>query len=468
MVHRLVILLAVVVAGVLLAQSVAYACTTIIVGKNRTADHSVLIAHTEDDPQFVLHYNVYPSRPGGTYQTHNGASIAEPKKTVSYMGVSYYSSRLTTTVPGLCFGGVNAYQVSTYNNWCDPKEANPFTPGGLTWTEFNELALMRAKTARQAVQIMGSLTETHGIDGDATMYGIADAKEGWWINIAPGGQWVARRVPDNGAQMIANNFNIRVVDFTDKHHKNFMWSSNVVGYAQAKGWYDPTKDGPFNFREIYSLPATLTWEGHASTLTREEIVPQLLAAHKRITVSDLMSILRDHYVGTKYDKTGYPGFPHHTEMYTVCNNDTQTGSVTQLRNWMPNAIGAVVWQTMRAPCSSVFVPWYRGITEFPTPYTVGTKTDKMGSASWAFNDLANHLDANYNATIGTVQPAFAALEDRFLDQQRFVESVALKLWRHGHHCQALKWLTVVSGYDGMEAYNLAQSLLTQINPPATP
>ena len=274
----MLVVLAIVVAGVLLAQSAAYACTTIIVGKDRTPDGSVLMAHTEDDPQFVLHYAVYPSRPGGTYVTRGGARIAEPDETVRYIGVSYVGRSIPAGVPANCYAGINAYQVSTYNNWCDPKEADSRNPHGLTWTEFNELALMRAKSARQAVRVMGRLAERYGIDWDATMYGIADANEGWWIDIAPGGQWVARRVPDNGAEMIANNLNITTIDFNDVHHKNYMWSPNVVSYAVAKGFYDPATDGPFNFREVYSKPSTLTWEGHPSTLTREEIVPQLLAA----------------------------------------------------------------------------------------------------------------------------------------------------------------------------------------------
>jgi dipeptidase len=460
--RRLLILLALVVVGVFLAQSVAYACTTIIVGKNRTADHSVLIAHNEDDGGIiVMHYNVYPSRPGGSYLLFGGGSVVEPSRTVSYMGPAVYDKAV---IPGDFFGGVNAYQVAMYNNLTPGKLAA--SDVGVMWTEFNELASMQAKTAREAVQIMGRLTELYGLASDpGTAFGVADPKEGWWIEIGPGGQWVAQRVPDDGAQMIANCYRIGVIDFKDKHHKNFMWSSNVVSYAEAMGWYDPAS-GPFNFAQVYGTAASLA---AASNTVRMDMVQRYLDALHKVKASDLMSILRSHYEGSEYDVSASQPtkFPHHSTVRTVCALRTQTSFVTQLRGWLPNPIGAVVWMSLRSPCSSVYVPWYGGINSFPEPYTVGSDTVKDESAWWAFDDLVQYVDTHYFDTIATVQSGFAPLEKRELAQQRTVDRIATILWCMNPKL-ARAYITCVSGNYGMQAYDRAQSLLAQINPPATP
>ena len=194
MTRRAAVPLALVLAGCLLSPDLARACTTIIVGRARTVDRSVLIAHNEDDEgALVTHHVVHPSRRGGAYRLFNTGSVAEPPRTVAYMGSSVYDKAL---IPGDYFGGVNAYQVAAYNNQAPGRLGTLRTRGGVMWTELNELAMMRARTAREAVETIGRLNETHGLHSDpGTAFGVADPREGWWVEIAPGGQWAAERVP---------------------------------------------------------------------------------------------------------------------------------------------------------------------------------------------------------------------------------------------------------------------------------
>lgn len=462
-VKHLTFLLAVVIVVLLLAQGVAAACTTIIVGKDLTPDGSVLIAHNEDDGgSIVQHYAVTPARAGGQYELWSTGTVAEPARTNKFIGSWVYDK---AAIPGDFIGGVNQYQVAIYNNMAYsheyPEDPWAVNPGGVIWTEFNLLATMQAKTAREAVQIMGHLSETLGLSCDpGTMFGIADPKEGWFIEIARGGQWVAQRVGDGEAAMQANSFRIGEVDFGDTDHSDFMWSSNVIGYAKDKGWFDPAGDKVFNWAEVYGEAASLT---NPSNVVREIMVQRYLDASAPVRPRTLMSILSSHYEGTMYDKSdGYETTPHATGVRTVCTTRTQVSEVTQLRGWLPADIGAVVWTSMKTPCSSVYLPWYLGITKVPTAYTLGTDTEKAGSAWWAFQDLITYVNGHYKATIGPVQTAWGAMQTKLLKGQKAFERDVLKL-RKKNKAAARAKLTAYCGTWGTKAYKQAQTLLTQIS-----
>ena len=459
-------ILPVVVIAILIALAVvpalATACTTIIVGKDLTADGSVLISHNEEDSgTVVMHYVVQPAGRGGDYELYSGGSAAEPNRTVAYIGTSVWDKNY---IPGDFIGGVNRHQVAIYNNmtysrWYpeDPWEVHP---GGVMWTEFNILASLQAKTARQAVKIMGNLSETLGLSCDpGTSFGIADANEGWWIDIARGGQWVAQRVPDDEAQVIANCFRIGEVDFSDQ--EDFLWSSNLVGYAVDKGWYDPTSGEPFNFAEAYGSPESLA---DPYNTVRHEMVQQRLDTLDAVTPKDLMDIMSWHFEGTEYDLSdGYTTSPHTMPgVRSICRNNTQVSEVAQLRNWMPAEVGAVVWTSMRTPCSGVYVPWYMGISDVPEPYTTGTDEVSEGSAWWAFRDLDVFVNSHYKGVIPTVRATWGTFQDEMLADQAGFERQVLRVYKKDP-AKARAMLTAYSGGLGMQAYETAGTLLEQLS-----
>jgi dipeptidase len=461
-VRHLTVLLAVVVLGLLLVQGVAAACTTIIVGKDLTPDGSVLIAHNEEDSgTIVQHYAVTPAGTGGPYELWSTGSVDVPSPSAKYIGSWVYDK---AAIPGDFIGGVNQYQVAIYNNMAYsheyPEDPWAVNPGGVIWTEFNLLATMQAKSAREAVETMGLLSETRGLSCDpGTMFGIADPKEGWFIEIARGGQWVAQRVGDGEAAMQANCFRIGEVDFGDTDHSDFMWSSNLIGFAEDKGWYDSESGTVFNWANVYGEAASLT---NPSNVVREIMVQRYLDASAPVTPKTLMSILSSHYEGTMYDKSdGYAKTPHSTGVRTECRTSTQVSEVTQLRGWLPADIGAVVWMSMKTPCSSIYLPWYLGITKVPAAYTVGTDTVKEGSAWWAFEDLISYVNDNYKATIGTVKGVWAPIQAKLLKDQKAFEKDVLKLWKTNKTAARAK-LTAYCSKWGTAAYKDAQTLLVQL------
>lgn len=66
------------------------------------------------------------------------------------------------------------------------------------------LLLERGRTARQAIEMIGELIEEYGytvssIDGaaGAVCMAVADPEEGFFLELVPGGKWVAKRVADD-------------------------------------------------------------------------------------------------------------------------------------------------------------------------------------------------------------------------------------------------------------------------------
>ena len=106
---------------------------------------------------------------------------------------------------------------------------------------------------------------------------------------------------------------------------------------------------------------------------------------------------------------------------------TQEGAVFQLRAGMPPGIGCVYWRTTAEPATSVFTPWYAGITETPSDYCrkvdvsvqltlehhfsppPGTFDRDGRLAWWTFKDLQDTVHQDYSPRIQRVRRACGLL-----------------------------------------------------------
>ena len=447
-------------------------CTTIIVGKNATADGSVLLGHNEDWGQYLMPLRWNPRekhQPGETLRLRDGQAIPQVEETYAFIW------------PAAECNGINELQVAVGDNTGSCRKELFQNERGLDLEEFVRLALQRSRTAREAVVTMGGLIEKYGyrshngLDGD--IVAIADPDEGWWMEVAIGGLWIARRVPDDAFLVLANRFRIGEVD--PKDSSRFLASPGLIDYAKQKGWYDPAR-GPFDFQAVYGTAE----DGHAAYNTRREWRgnellsgrkfkpeenPLTVVPGKKLTPRDIMALLRDHYEGTEYDLTqGYKkGSPHHTSERTICRMATDATSVAHLRGWLPPEIGGVLWLSVGTPCSSVYVPYYLGVLGFPKPYTFLSDEYDPENAFWVFNSLENLVDWNYGQkedpesggtrAIDSVAGFWKDFEDREFAIQPAVEKTALELSRKDPS-MARAFLDTHSNALGLEAFFSAQKL----------
>jgi dipeptidase len=352
---------------------------------------------------------------------------------------------------------------------------------GLDLQEFVQLALQRSRTAREAVLIMGSLIDKYGYrshngqDGD--IFSMADPGEGWWMEVAIGGLWVAQRVPDDAFVVLANRFRIQEVDLADK--SRFLASPNLVEYARQKGWYDPAQ-GSFHFSRAYSgqgaarsaYNSRREWRGNwvlSGIRFREGENPLTVVPGKKLNPRDIMGLLRDHYEGTEYDLTkGYnEGSPHHTAERTICRMTTDATTIAHLRGWLPPELGGLLWLSVGTPCSSVYVPCYLAVQDFPRPYAFLSDHYDRENAFWVFNSLQNLVDRYYAEkgnfetgemrTVDYVTGFWKDLEDHEFAVQAAVEKTALELYQKDRSL-ARTFLEAHSNALSLRAFIKAQAL----------
>ncbi len=179
-----------VMSALAFAANPAAACTNLIVTKGASADGSVMITYTCDG-EFHPRLRYTPAadhEPGAVYEIKDWSgnvrgTVPEVKRSNS---VAYLMNEHQLVIGETTFGGRSELE-------------NP--DGLLHYWHLMQLGLQRAKTAREAIEVMTDLVNEYGYRSTGESISIADPDEAWLLEIigpGPGGkgaQWVARRIP---------------------------------------------------------------------------------------------------------------------------------------------------------------------------------------------------------------------------------------------------------------------------------
>ena len=351
-------------------------CFTVLVGKNASADGSVLVAHNEDDRgDIVVNLRKIAPRDYGAPQRVDlgkGGFLETDGKTAGFLWIEATTQEFADSF-------VNEHGVLITSDSCPSRAgAEDHTDGGIGWM-LRRLVAEKATSARYAVRIAGELVEKYGYRASGRTYSIADRNEAWMLALLRGRRWYAQRVPDDEAAVIPNHFTIRAIRPDDPDR--FMGSRDIIEYAKTNGWYDEAKDGPFDFKRAFERPSTREpaadgnalrhWRG-LSLLTGKtwelgRDYPFSVKPAKKMTAESLMAILRDHYEGTEYDATdGYKtGTPNRTKFRTICTASTINAFVVSLGGKRPEPLSVAIWLAMGKPDTTIFLPLYYGVTRLP-------------------------------------------------------------------------------------------------------
>ena len=436
-------------------KPVTHWCNFVLAGKNATADGSVLMGYNND------------------WSANNDAYLqVVPGDATHYQFVELLTKGDTEE------GGVNVHQLAALYGTAtdlDPAvlAADPYVKkgyGGEIWKDI----LQQCTTASQAINLLGQMATT-GFSGDAAgSFAVGDPNQVWVFELLGGHHWVAEKVPNNAFLAHPNMVTIRQVDLSDT--ARFRGSADLQSFAASIGRYNPS-EGPFDVAWAYGDRTELQsyyntnrlWGAFNTVAPSLGLTPTMPYATRpvyvvpdhAITRQEIQTICRYHYEGTSLDETnGYALMsPHAQTNRPICYKTTDYSAVWQLRDWLPDAFGGVMWVAPSRPCSSAYVPFYDSVTSVPAAWTDTTAYN-------GFRAVADSLDKSgkvngvrrYKYYIPLVRSTYGAFETQCTNAQACVETTAAGLTGAAR----IAYLTDYSSQRATQALNLAVGLPAQM------
>lgn len=467
--------------------STALACTSLLVGKAASTDGSTMITYSADSYSLYGELYHWPAQKYAAgemlkvYDWDSGKFLGEIKQVAETYNV---------------VGNMNEHQLTISESTFGGREELVDPDGIVDYGSLIYITLQRAKTAREAIKVMTDLVAEYGYASGGESFSIGDPNEVWVMEMIGKGKgnkgavWVAVRIPDDCISAHANQ--ARIQQFPLKGSKDCLYSKDVISFAREKGYFSG-KDADFSFAKAYNpldfggqrYCEARVWsffntfnKDMASFVTyalgqTHEPMPLYIKPDRKVSLTDLKEMMRNHYEGTPLDwrfdigagpfESPYRWAPLEWEVDSVkyCNErpiaTQQAGFVfvSQMRSWLPNPIGGVLWFGVDDPDQTVFVPMYASITEIPEAYRVGNGdlyTFSWTSAFWIHNWVSNMVYGKYNYMHPDLLKVQQQLESNFLSQQADVEKKALELYTESP-AKAVAYLTQYSGEQAQYAFD---------------
>lgn len=402
------------------------ACSNILVTKGASADGSCMVSYAADSHQ--LYGELYYLK-GGFWDKGAMRDVVEwdtgkflgriPQAPVTYKRV----------------GNMNEHQLIVAETTYGGRHELWDSTGVMDYGSLIYIALERATTAREAIDVIVSLANEYGYYSEGESFSIADQKEVWVMdligkgtkmvngkNVRKGIVWVARRVPDGYICAHANQARISTFPLDDP--ENCLYAPDVITFARQMGWFDG-QDKDFSFCDTY---APLDFSGMRACESRawsalnilckgkftfvdengEEVTrdaydyidyamgydktkrfPLFVKPAEKISVKNVADAMRDHFEGTPMDMTqdigaGGNALPYrwrpmnfevdgktYVNERAIATQQTGFWFVGQSRGWLPDVVGGVIWFGCDDAATSWLTPIYTNTQEVPECFREG-------------------------------------------------------------------------------------------------
>ena len=479
-----------ILAVALISTIHSFACTNVIVTKGASADGSVMVTYAADSHQL---YGAIDFRPAKTWKDGTLFKVYN-WDSGEYMGEIPQIGHTFQMV-----GNMNQYQLIITETTFGGREDTWGGGGIMDYGSLIFTTLQRARTAREAIEVMDELMQTYGYPSEGESFSVADKFEAWIMEIVgkgdgSGSVWVARRIPDGYICAHANQ--ARITTFPLNDPDNCMYSPDVITFAREKGWFSG-KDEEFSFSDTYNpvdfggarfcdarawsafnilCGGEFVWEDadgehrasandyldYAMGHNLKNRMPLWVKPAKKVTLSALADVMRDHYEGTPMDMTedvgaGVSRLPYrwrpmefevdgdkYVHERAIATQQTGYWMIGQARDWLPDEIGGILWFGVDDAATSALTPVYTNVNAIPVPLAMGngSMTEYSNtSAFWQFNKVTHFAYLFYDRVAPELRREIAEYEKLCLEQIAATDAAALKYLERGSRRRAVKAMT---------------------------
>ena len=329
-----------------------------------------------------------------------------PDKAMHFMMAPFLKSNGIGTF-GEC--GINEKNVamssteSVYGN-PDVLAFDPYVKNGIAEDALLDLVLPYITSARDGVAYLGKLYEKYGsFEGDGIIF--SDKDEVWYMEIACGHRWVAKRLPEDQVAVIANMCSIDDIDFEDAD--NYMWSPGIQEFVE-KHHLNPDEDR-WSFRRIFGTSRALdrryntprVWYGqnylglHSDNPASMDM-PFSFKADRKVSLDDVSYVLSSHYEETRYDPLNQQ-LPEATrkEFRPVSMERCAESHILQIRGDLPYEIQGIIWFNSAPTAFNPYVPIFAQASDTAPCYNTTSTKINVRQAYWSHRLLAVLAERNY-------------------------------------------------------------------------
>ena len=467
------------------AEKARMSCTSIMVGRNASADGSVMTSHTCDS-WYRTWMRMVPAR---DYERDTVTAIYEGRmhtqsaqdSTKMYRRGVIPQARHTFRFLDTAYPCLNEKQLAMGETTISGRDTLQNKRGMFMIEELARIALERCSTAREAIRLMGDLVKQYGYGDSGECLTIADKQEVWIFEIFGegskkiGGVWAAVRIPDDEIAVSANISRIGRLDLADTDR--YMASDNVFDVAKRLKLWDGKSE--FSFWKAYSggnyfdEPKNYSVREHfimsqlAPSLCLSDSIEELPLSVKpdqKVSAAQVMRLLGSYYEGTPKNLSGRHLIPNpkrkdkegnlvenepdsivspfsnpwmrpdEINMYYAMGDSVMKNirtvsvpwcaysTVIQLRAWLPDEVGGVAWVALDNPGESPRFPIFCGATELPPLLqTCGQHVDRDDAALWHYRKANRLATLRWGTYRKTLEPARDYFIEKALRELPFVE-----------------------------------------------
>ena len=466
---------ATILCGALMASAMALtqqsnACTNIIVTRGASKDNSAMVSYAADS--HWLYGELY-FHPAMDWKAGTMLNIVE-WDTSKRLGQIPQVPHTYKTV-----GNMNEHQlIIGETTWGGRLELMDST-AIMDYGSLIYVALQRARTAREAIQVIVDLANEYGYASEGESFSIADKNEAWVMdligkgvemkdgkNVNKGLVWVARRIPDGYICAHANQARIQTFPLNDP--ENCLYAPDVIEFARSKGYFSG-KDEDFDFSAAYNpidfggvracdarawsafrilCDGKFTYEKDGKMITEDaddyldyvmgknlkHRMPLFVKPARKLGVKDVADAMRDHFEGTPLDMTqdigaGGNALPYrwrpmgfkvggwdYINERAIATQQTGFWFVGQARHDLPDVVGGVIWFGTDDAATSYLSPIYTNTDKVPECFREGNGTLLEYSPTASFW-MNNRVTNTCYRAYNMIAPTVRAEVDKFENEQ---------------------------------------------------